>query len=133
MHIDAVMCILKFYLKNLKRNLYFLHWQIAGGNQHIFLAANVLNMCNCTLHCISLLFYWNRVPLSSAYTITTFWLYTNDYLHIGGFVHVVIGFFYRIPDEFTADIISVVFGQRYSFDNCHWSLLMQSSHASINI
>jgi len=45
MHISAVMCILKFYLKNIcKKNLknIFLHWQIAEGNQPIFLAANVL-------------------------------------------------------------------------------------------
>ena len=47
MHISAVMCILKFYLKNIKKYtniFYFLHWQIARRNQPIFLAANVLTL-----------------------------------------------------------------------------------------
>jgi len=46
MHISAVVCILKFYLKNIKKyvfSLYFLDWQIAEGNQPIFLAANLLS------------------------------------------------------------------------------------------
>jgi len=46
MHISAVMCILEFVLKNIKKLkkyfFYFLHWQIVGGNQPIFLAVNVL-------------------------------------------------------------------------------------------